>query len=60
MNIFPETKDVPVIKPRTTVNNKNEFNVNIEKTSQYEVADMKVFKKPVKEMAEEETLGKLR
>jgi hypothetical protein len=32
--------DLPVIKPRTTVNNKNEFNVVITKTAKIEVADM--------------------
>jgi hypothetical protein len=26
LNIFPETMDLPLIKPKTTVNNKNEFN----------------------------------
>lgn len=31
INIFPDTVDIPVIKPRTTVNNKNEFNVTIQK-----------------------------
>lgn len=31
LNTFPDTKDVPVIKPRTTVASKNEFNVKIEK-----------------------------
>lgn len=29
-NIFAENRDLPVIKPRTTINNKNEFNINIE------------------------------
>ena len=60
MNTFSENIDIPVIKPRTTVNNKNEFNVAIEKTSAFDVADMKLFKKPVKEQADDEILTKLR
>ena len=30
LNIFPENKDIPIIRPKTTLNNKNEFNVNVE------------------------------
>ncbi len=30
MNVFLDTMDLPVIKPKTTVNNKNEFNVALE------------------------------
>ena len=26
LNTFPETKDLPIIKPKTTQQNKNEFN----------------------------------
>lgn len=26
VNIFPDSKDIPIIKPKTTTNNKNEFN----------------------------------
>ena len=49
MNLFPEWKDLPVIKPRTTVNNKNEFNVEIERRDHGGafVADMTMFPKPL-------------
>ena len=60
MNTFSENIDIPVIKPRTTVNNKNEFNVAIEKTSAFDVADIKLFKKPIREQAEDESFIKLR
>jgi hypothetical protein len=26
INTFPDTKDLPIIRPKTTTNNKNEFN----------------------------------
>lgn len=61
VNIFPETRDLPVIKPRTTVNSKNEFNVKIEKIEDFQgYADMSLFKKTVKELEEKEILSKLR
>lgn len=45
---------MPVIKPRTTVNNKNEFNVEIERRDQGTfVADMSMFPKPLLREAEE-------
>lgn len=31
VNTFPKTKDIPLIKPKTTIQNRNEFNVNVEK-----------------------------
>jgi hypothetical protein len=37
--------DLPVIKPRTTVNNKNEFNINIENTAGTQQADTSLFPK---------------
>ncbi len=46
LNLFPEWMDLPVIKPRTTVNNKNEFNVVIPKKEGF-VADMTLFQKPL-------------
>jgi hypothetical protein len=42
---------LPVIKPRTTVNNKNEFNVEIEKKEGV-VVDMSFFPKPLLREAE--------
>jgi hypothetical protein len=39
--------DIPVIKPRTTYNNRNEFNVMITKTAGVDIADMSLFPKPV-------------
>ena len=61
MNIYPENLDIPVIKPRTLQNNKNEFNVIIEKSAAgVEVADMKLFRKPIREEAELEVLKELR
>ena len=31
VNIFTETQDIPIIKPKTTMNNKNEFHLVMEK-----------------------------
>lgn len=60
INIFPETVDLPVIKPRTTVNNKNEFNVQIEKIEGIDVADMSLFQKTImSEKADEDALKEL-
>jgi len=57
VNIFPETRDLPVIKPHTTVNSKNEFNTKIEKIEGMSgYADMSLFKKSVKEPEEKEIL----
>jgi hypothetical protein len=39
--------DIPVIKPRTTLNNRNEFNVVIGKTAGIDIANMSLFPKPV-------------
>eukprot|EP00347_Sterkiella_histriomuscorum_P006380 403352981 len=49
LNTFPETMDLPLIKPKTTLQNKNEFNVNIEKTAQLagDHADMSLFTKHI-------------
>ena len=55
INTFPETSDLPVIKPRTTVNNKNEFNVAIVKKPSI-VADMSLFKKLLVEQGDERSL----
>lgn len=60
MNKFHDNVDLPVIKPRTTVNNKNEFNVAITRMSEFEVADMKFFDRPVLVQAEEEFLKAMR
>lgn len=49
-----------MIKPKTTVNSKNEFNVIIEKRDGIAVADMSLFRKQIKEQAEEEILRALR
>ena len=51
-----------MIKPRTTVNSKNEFNVKIEKLEEMadKNADMAHFRKIVKELEEQEILSKLR
>jgi hypothetical protein len=43
VNTFPESRDLPVIKPKTTVSNKNEFHINIEHTADADVADMSLF-----------------
>jgi hypothetical protein len=34
VNIYTKTKDVALIKPKTTVQNRNEFNVSVERTAQ--------------------------
>lgn len=47
INTFPQSMDLPMIKPRTTVNNKNEFNVKIEKTAGVEIANMSLFQKVI-------------
>jgi hypothetical protein len=39
--------DLPLIKPKTTMNNKNEFSVNIEKIAPVDVADMAFFPKNI-------------
>ena len=52
---------MPVIKPRTTLNNKNEFNVEIERRFQGTfVADMSLFPKPLLREAEEGELSHLK
>jgi hypothetical protein len=48
-----------VIKPRTTVNNKNEFNVEIEKREGF-VADMSLFPKPLVREAEQTEFADLK
>ena len=57
--MFPETMDLPIIKPKTTLNNKNEFNVNIEKTAQIDVTDMHYFPKTILKEWEETTMKEL-
>lgn len=53
VNVFSDTRDLPVIKPRTTIQCKNEFNIKIEKTENVKTtADMSLFKKTVKEFEE--------
>ncbi|CDW73783.1 UNKNOWN [Stylonychia lemnae] len=49
LNLFLDTMDLPLIKPKTTQNNKNEFNVNIESTGQVQngASDMHLFPKLV-------------
>jgi hypothetical protein len=59
LNLFAEWKDLPVIKPRTTVNNKNEFNVEIEKREGF-VADMSLFPKPLVREAEQTEFADLK
>jgi hypothetical protein len=51
MNTFPDTMDLPVIKPRTTLQNKNEFNIVINKPDKKE-ADMTLFPKLILKEAE--------
>ena len=51
--------DIPVIKPRTTVNNKNEFNVVIQKTAEVDIADMSLFDKPLLQDAKETLIADL-
>ncbi len=48
-----------MIKPRTTVNNKNEFNVEIEKREGF-VADMSLFPKPLVREAEQTEFSDLK
>jgi hypothetical protein len=64
LNLFPEWKDLPVIKPRTTVNNKNEFNVEIDRRLDHNgaplTADMSLFPKPLLKEAEETEFSQLR
>lgn len=52
--------DIPVIKPRTTYNNRNEFNVMITKTAGVDTANMTLFAKPVVTEAQQTTLADLR
>lgn len=52
--------DIPVIKPRTTYNNRNEFNVIITKTAGVDTANMTLFPKPVVTEAQQTTLADLR
>ena len=59
LNLFPDWKDLPVIKPRTTVNNKNEFNVEIEKQEGV-VVDMSLFQKPLLKEAEQTEFAELK
>lgn len=54
VNTYPDTIDIPVIRPRTTVTNKNEFNVNIVNSNDIKEADMSLFRKTLKEQAEAE------
>ena len=49
-----------MIKPRTTVNNKNEFNVEIEKREGGFVADMSLFPKPLVKEAEQTEFADLK
>ena len=49
-----------MIKPRTTYNNRNEFNVMIAKTAGVDIADMSLFPKPVVAEAQQTTLADLR
>lgn len=39
--------DLPLIKPKTNMQGKNEFSVNIEKTAPIEVANMEYFPKKI-------------
>lgn len=52
--------DLPVIKPRTTLSNKNEFNVNILKTAEVDVADMSLFPKTILHDVEESQFSEIR
>jgi len=54
--------DIPVIKPRTTYNNRNEFNVLITKTAVgvSDTANMTLFPKPVLVEAQQTILADLR
>jgi hypothetical protein len=51
--------DLPIIRPKTTLNNKNEFNVNIEKIAKIDVADMNYFPKTILKDWEETTMKEL-
>jgi hypothetical protein len=42
VRVFQENQDLPLIKPKTTVTNKNEFNVNLERPLIEERIDPKV------------------
>ena len=46
-----------MIKPRTTLNNRNEFNVVISKTAGIDIANMSLFPKPVLHSAQETILA---
>jgi hypothetical protein len=52
VNTFPKSKDIPLIKPKTTIQNRNEFNVNIEKFAQ-NLSDSILFDKWIVKRAEE-------
>lgn len=63
MNLFRETEDIPVIKPRTLTNSKNEFNVVLQRAAADFQADLSLFPRVIKEQAESEgsnPLGQLR
>jgi hypothetical protein len=51
--------DLPLIKPKTTMNNKNEFSVNIEKTSAVDVADMELFPKTILKEWEQNSINEI-
>lgn len=59
LNLFQDWKDLPVIKPRTTINNRSEFNVEIDRREGF-TADMSLFSKPLLREAEQTEFADLK